>query len=102
MSPLRITTLVTASMLTVLSVIALIDVANGGVQYVHDSLVVSITCASLAGWLAFVAVAVRDRICSRIDAVEAHLDDYGDQRETNGYLAHIRDSSNTGTLSRIK
>jgi hypothetical protein len=117
-SPLRTTMLVFASLLTLLSGIVLGDVMNGG-QTIPDSLVVATTCAALAAWISFVAITDHDhlsrhmddteaRIGERFDALSARLDDisdqvgeYGDQRETTGYLAHARDSGG-GHLSRVK
>lgn len=118
MSPLRTTMLVFASLLTLLSGLVLGDVVNGG-QTIPDSLVVAVTCAALAAWISFVAITDHDqlsrhmneaetRIGERIDALSKRLDEiaeqlgeYGDQRETDGYLAHARDSGGT-QLHRVK
>lgn len=114
MSPLRTTTLLAAAVLTALAALALVDVADGGDQKITDTLVLTLTCASLATWLAYVAVSVRDSICGKLDDFRAELagqlaavaemvGEYGDQREAAGYLGHARDSMTTnGQIHRVK
>lgn len=100
MSPLRTAMLTIASVLSALSTLALIDVVNGGTQTAPNAVVISVTCAALAAWIIFAAFTICDRICGKLK----HLEEYGDRRESDGYLAAVRDiDGGTGShLSRVK
>lgn len=132
MSPLRITTLVVAAVLTAAGIIALVDYAiKGDGAALASPLMLALTCAALAAWLAFVAITVRDAVCERLNhigkqagrrlderdkhvnerfdelagqiaAIAEMVGEYGDQREARGYLAGVHDTNSPGHLTRVK
>lgn len=52
-------------------------------------LTIAVGCAVIA-WLAVLIALGRDQIFRRLNAMQAHIEEYGEQRDTDGYLRAVR------------
>lgn len=109
MSPQRTGALVTAATISALSLIVL-GVSAAGWKPIanHDPIALTAVNFSLAAWIYFVVLSTRDRMSGRLDelagqvaALAEAVQEYGDQRETAGYVAGVREGGN-GHLTRVK